>query len=160
VTAHLQNPLEAANGFAEPELTISHTHKKKRLHIARTPVRARQKTPVRVMNMSDQAQAPAGGITLDRCKPVTCASPTDDLEPELQKTRGLCEQLQRDVSSPRPNLCTTEAKILENFIGVPGRLRHKERQLKANEQSLSPYRHRRHSSDPSALLQTPAGQAG
>jgi hypothetical protein len=79
--------------------------------------------PVRIVNVSDEDRILAGGTTLGRCEPVKWMAPINDLEPEPQRTRGLCEQLQRVVSSARPMTSTREDRRLEEFIRVPGCLR-------------------------------------
>jgi hypothetical protein len=99
--------------FMEPELMTSH---KDGLHKGTALVQARQKVPIQIENVSDQHEVQAGGISLGRCEPVVWASPTDDLEPQPERTRGLCEQLQRVVSCARPNLKSREAHGLEEFI--------------------------------------------
>jgi hypothetical protein len=113
VTERLDVPMGEANGLVIPGLKTSHME----LHTARTLVRARQKTPVRIENMSDQIQVLAVGTTLGRCEPTSWTAPIDDLEPQYQRTEDSVRSCnQRVVSGARPNLCTREVQKFEKFI--------------------------------------------
>jgi hypothetical protein len=112
VAARLETPLEATNGLVEPDSMTS----REGLLIARTLVRARQRVPVRIANLTNQDQVIKEGTTLGYCEPITWTAPIYDLENQPRSTRGLGKQLQGLVSGARPNLNTREAQMLEEFV--------------------------------------------
>jgi hypothetical protein len=88
--------LEATNALVETSLKAS----REGLYIVRTLVRARQKVPVRIVNIIDQDQILTGGTTTGHCEPVTWAAPVDDIEHQSQATQGLVNNSKRLSSAP------------------------------------------------------------
>jgi hypothetical protein len=109
----LELPLKAANSLVENRVKTS---SQEVLYITRTVVRTRQKVPVRIVYVSDRCLVLAGRTTLGRCESVTWTVPMDDLEPQPERTRRLCEHLQGVLFATKPNLNDIEGQNLEQFI--------------------------------------------
>jgi hypothetical protein len=104
--------VEAASALVEPSLKAS----RKRLYTARTLVQARERVPVRNVNVTDGDQVLSGGTVVGHCEPVTWIAPVGDQEHHPQATQRPYKQLQDVISDPKPNLDLTETRTLEKFI--------------------------------------------
>jgi hypothetical protein len=88
----------------------------KGLYIASTLVEARERVPVRIVNVADRNQVSSKGTVVGHVEPVAWTTPVGDQEPPPPVTQGSCKQLQGVISDAKPNLDAMETQALEGPI--------------------------------------------
>jgi hypothetical protein len=88
----------------------------KGLYIASTLVEARERVPVRIVNVADLDQVLSKGTVVGRFEPVAWTTPVGDQEPPPPATPGPCKQLQGVISDAKPNLDAIETQALEGLF--------------------------------------------
>jgi hypothetical protein len=104
--------MKAASALVEPSMKPP----LKGLYITSTLVEARERVPVRIVNVADQDQVLSEGTVVGHVEPVVWTMPLGDQELPPPATQGACEQLQGVISDAMPNLDATETQALEGLI--------------------------------------------
>jgi hypothetical protein len=104
--------MKAASALVEP----SRKSPLKGLYITNTLVEARERVPVRIVNVANQDQVLSEGTVVGHVEPVAWTMPVGDQETPPPATQGPCEQLHGAISDAKPNLNATETQALEGLI--------------------------------------------
>jgi hypothetical protein len=106
--------MKAASALVEPTMKSP----LKELYITSTLVEARERVPVRIVNVADRDQVLSEGTVVGHVELVAWSMPLGDQQRPPPATQGPCEQLQGVISDVKPNLDATETRALEGLIAL------------------------------------------